>query len=135
MAKNKKKTPKLDVSNPALPLKSSPFAGLGELAGALPEGKPVPDAEPAAPPTGPTPTAPRRAVVRLERKGRRGKEVTLVEQLDLPPEELESWLKALKQSLGCGGSREGETLVLQGDQRETLPPLLKKRGVKKVSVG
>ena len=84
----------------------------------------------------PTPAkGPARAVVRMERKGRGGKEVTVVEQLGLRPAELETWLKALKGALGCGGAVEGDTLVLQGDQRDRLPALLEKRGVRRVTVG
>src|SRR5690349_20789812 len=78
---------------------------------------------------------PARAVVRMERKGRGGKEVTVVERLELGPAELEAWLKALKNALGCGGALEGETLVLQGDQRKRLPEILTSRGVRKVTVG
>ena len=70
-----------------------------------------------------------------QRKGRGGKEVTLVEQLDLSGRELEQWLKALKNSLGCGGVLEGAALVLQGDQRKRLPALLEARGVRKVIIG
>jgi translation initiation factor 1 len=95
-------------------------------------------------PSGPAPVAasgkkeerkgPARAVVRLERKGRGGKEVTVVEHLELPSAEREVWLKALKNSLGCGGVVEEESLVLQGDQRERLPALLGARGVRRVVV-
>jgi translation initiation factor 1 len=74
-------------------------------------------------------------VVRMERKGRGGKEVTVVEQLGLPPPEREVWLKALKGTLGCGGAVEEESLVLQGDHRERLPALLEARGVRRVIVG
>jgi translation initiation factor 1 len=81
------------------------------------------------------PAGPARAVVRLERKGRGGKEVTLVEQLDLGERELVSWLKALKSALGCGGAVEGTRLVLQGDHRQRLASLLSERGVRKVTVG
>ena len=59
----------------------------------------------------------------------------MVEQLSLRPAELEQWLKALKGQLGCGGTCEEDTLVLQGDQRERLPGLLAARGVRKVTVG
>lgn len=76
-----------------------------------------------------------RAVLRYERSGRGGKEVTLVEQLELKPAEREQWLKALKSSLGCGGYVEGDALVIQGDQRKRLPQLLIARGVKKVTIG
>ena len=111
----------------------NPFAVLGGLGGARP-------AEPAkAEP--PAPAAPDvhgkripRAVVRYERTGRGGKEVTVVEHLLIGDAERAAWLKALKVALGCGGSVEGQTLVLQGDQRERLPKLLTARGVKKVTV-
>ena len=76
-----------------------------------------------------------RAVVRMERAGRGGKEVTVVEQLGLPASVLDAWLKALKGALGCGGSVEGDALLLQGDHRKRLPALLTARGVKKVTVG
>jgi translation initiation factor 1 len=74
-------------------------------------------------------------VVRFERKGRGGKEVTCVEQLELTPAELERWLRELKQLLGCGGTLEGTVLVLQGDHRQRLRDVLSERGVRKISVG
>lgn len=80
-------------------------------------------------------SGPRRAVIRLERKGRNGKEVTLVEQLGLREEEMVSWLGELKQSLGCGGTVEGAALLFQGDQRERLERALRARGVERISVG
>ena len=92
-----------------------------------PEPKPIPE------PAGPVTQA--RAVVRMERSGRGGTEVTVVEQLVLDDAGRQTWLKALKSSLGCGGTIEGETLVLQGDHRERLRALLTARGVKKVTVG
>ena len=74
-----------------------------------------------------------RAVVRMERAGRGGKEVTVVEHLELPAPEREKWLKALKAALGCGGVVEGGNLVLQGDHRKRLPGILAERGVKRVT--
>jgi translation initiation factor 1 len=105
----------------------NPFGALREKLGNLPAG-PAPRA--------PEPRkGPARAVVRMERKGRCGKEVTVIEQLELPPRELDIWLKDLKNALGCGGAVENATLVLQGDQRKRLPELLAARGVRKVVVG
>lgn len=83
----------------------------------------------------PAPKGPAKAVVRLERKGRGGKDVTVIEQLGLGRVELETWLKALKTRLGCGGDVEDDNLVLQGDLRTRLEPLLKARGVRKVVIG
>jgi translation initiation factor 1 len=110
---------------------NNPFAGLEALKSALPD-KPPPPPPPAAPAKGPA-----KCVVRMERVGRGGKEVTVIEQLEmsLSLKEREKWLKALKGSLGCGGTLEGDNLVLQGDHRERLPALLEKKGVKKVIVG
>jgi translation initiation factor 1 len=73
-----------------------------------------------------------RAVVRMERSGRGGKEVTVIEQLDLSAAERDDWLKGLKASLGCGGVVEGDNIVLQGDHRKRLPKILTSRGVKKI---
>jgi translation initiation factor 1 len=105
---------------------NNPFAALQSKRDELPAGKP--------PPPKKEKPGPARAVVRMERKGRGGKEVTVVEQLGLPASELEKWLKALKQGLGCGGVVEDDTLVLQGDQRERIEPLLLGRGVRKVTI-
>jgi len=48
--------------------------------------KPPPSADP------PPPAGPARAVVRIERKGRGGKEATIVEKLELNAKTLELWL-------------------------------------------
>jgi translation initiation factor 1 len=74
-------------------------------------------------------------VIRLERKGRGGKEATLVEKLDLGDGELRAWLGELKAALGCGGTVEGDALALQGDQRARVKELLVKRGVRRVTIG
>ena len=73
----------------------------------------------------------RRVVLRLEKKGRRGKAVTLIE--GLPSALLDGLGRDLKRTLGCGVSREEAVLVVQGDQRDRLEPLLRERGVGKVS--
>ncbi len=104
---------------------NNPFAQLGGLRDALPQGKPKPEKER---------PGPARAVVRLERAGRRGKEVTIVEHLELPAAQREAWLKELKSALGCGGALEDEALVLQGDLRERAAKWLEKKGVRKVTV-
>ena len=113
---------------------NNPFASLGSLKERLPA-----TPEQAVPATSTPPLATSRtgktyarAVVRMERSGRGGKEVTVVEQLDLSAAERDEWLKALKASLGCGGVVEGDNLVLQGDHRKRLPKILTSRGVKKI---
>jgi translation initiation factor 1 len=111
-------------------MKHNPFGSLRSLRDSLPAGDP-PEEQPKE---APAPKGPARAVVRYERKGRGGKEVTVVEQLELPRRDLEAWLKALKGSLGCGGAVEDSSLVLQGDHRKRLPALLEGRGVRKISI-
>ena len=105
------------------------FAGLAPLRDALPASERSEQA-----PT-PVPRGPARAVVRYERKGRGGKEATVIEQLALAPRERAEWLLAMKQALGCGGMVEGEALVLQGDQRTRVRAWLEARGVSRISVG
>lgn len=93
--------------------------------------KPKPDTRPAS---SADPKPPARAVVRLERKGRGGKKVTVVSHLDLSPAALETWSTGLRKQLGCGSSVEDDTLVFQGDQRKRLRKLLEDRGVRNVTV-
>ena len=71
----------------------------------------------------------------MERKQRGGKEVTIVDKLGLREAELEQWCRDLKKALGCGGSIDGETIVLQGDLRERLAAVLTAKGIGKVTVG
>lgn len=110
-----------------VPTKDDPFAALAKLRDQLPPG-------PVSKQVAPEPKGPARAVVRLEKKHRRGKEVTVVEKLGLPSIELEKWCKQLKQTLGCGGTVEGDALVLQGDFRQRLPDVLTAMGVRGVKV-
>jgi len=108
--------------------RDSSFASLQRLRDSLPPG---PASTVEAPPRS---KGPARAVVRLERKHRGGKEVTIVEKLELGPDALATWCKELKQALGCGGSVDGDAIVLQGDLRQRLPAVLTKKGVGKVTV-
>jgi translation initiation factor 1 len=120
-----------DRPRDARPASASPFAQLEALRSSLPAGP----APPAAPGADAPPRGPARAVVRMERKGRGGKEVTVVDKLGLGPAALEAWCRDLKQALGCGGAVDGELIVLQGDLRTRAPAVLTARGVGKVTVG
>ncbi len=127
MAKRDKSPP---AATPA-PVNAA-LAGLAARMGDVPR-----VAAPAAPMAAPKPPGrppPARAVVRMERAGRGGRTVTVVEKLELRPTELAAWLGDLKRSLGCGGVVEGTALVLQGDTRERVGAWLGNRGVKKVTV-
>lgn len=107
---------------------NNPFGALGGLRQALPQ---APE-KPAAPEK--EKKGPARAVVRMERAGRKGKEVTVVEHLEVSAPEREAWLKELKAAMGCGGQLEGDALVLQGDLRERVGKWLEKKGVRKVTI-
>lgn len=115
----------------------NPFKALEALRDKLPS-KPIepPSTTPPRPADAGAPArGPARAVVRLERKGRGGKEATVIEKLELPAAELDSWVKDMKRALGCGGAVEGEAIVLAGDQRDRAIALLEKRGVRRVIRG
>jgi translation initiation factor 1 len=111
---------------------SSPFAGLAGMRDSLPVQQQAPSATGSAP--APEKKGPARAVVRYERKGRGGKETTIIEKLELKPAELEKWCKDAKSAMGCGGFIENGSIVLQGDLRKRLEPWLTARGVRKVTV-
>jgi len=106
--------------------KKKGFGSLHELRSVVPD-RPLP--EPVKP------KGPARAVVRMERKQRRGKEVTVIDKLELRPTELEEWCRELKKALGCGGAVEDGTIVLQGDLRQRVEAVLLARGVGKVTIG
>jgi translation initiation factor 1 len=124
-----RKRPEPPAAAGAAPPPNNPFGSLSNLRDQLPAGQ-----APAVPTEKPPPPGPARAVVRYERKGRKGKEVTVVDKLGLREADLEAWTRALKQALGVGGSVEDDTIVLQGDCRARLPALLTARGVRKVTV-
>jgi translation initiation factor 1 len=113
---------------------NNPFGALKPLRDAMPDPPKAPEPAKPAAPLKPNRRVIPRAVVRMERSGRGGKEVTVIEHMALSPKERDEWLKALKAGLGCGGVVEGEHLVLQGDQRKRVPKLLEARGVKKITV-
>lgn len=74
----------------------------------------------------------RKITVAFERKGRGGKSATII--ADFPPEvtddEIAVLAARLKQRLGTGGSSRGGEILIQGDKREQLRPLLAAEGYK-----
>jgi len=73
--------------------------------------------------------------IRREKKGRGGKTVTVVSGLDGPPTDLDRWLKVLKAHCGAGGTREGDTLVIQGDHRGRVQARLEADGLRVKQAG
>lgn len=69
------------------------------------------------------------AVIQLQRKGRGGKEVTVVSGLTLNGIEMLALLQELKSSLGCGGTLKQQQLELQGNRIDAIKRTLKIRGI------
>jgi translation initiation factor 1 len=72
--------------------------------------------------------------LKLERKGRGGKKVTLLEGLTLQGKELERFVKKLRRGMGAGAKIEGDRVVVQGDLRERLSQWLEKQGAGRVRI-
>lgn len=92
----------------------------------------VPRKEKPADKTSKPPASPahRKVIVRLEKKGRGGKSVSITEGLQLPGSELEKLLKQLKTKLGTGGTVKDGSLEIQGDHRDALCSFLEALGYK-----
>jgi translation initiation factor 1 len=69
-----------------------------------------------------------KATVRLDRKGRGGKSVTVIEGLRMPQKELEALLRQLKARLGTGGTLKDTCLEIQGDHCDAIMAALEKLG-------
>jgi translation initiation factor 1 len=69
-------------------------------------------------------------VVRVSREtqGRKGKGVTVITGLGLPPNELDALATELKKHCGSGGSVENGRIEIQGDHRDRLVAELIRRG-------
>lgn len=69
-----------------------------------------------------------RCVLRLEKKGRGGKSVTVVADLPKSQAFLAALAAELKRACGTGGTVADAAVEIQGDQRERLRPLLAAKG-------
>ncbi len=67
------------------------------------------------------------AVISKEKKGRGGKEVTIIRGLT---GNLKPLLKALQKFCGSGGTVKNQQIELQGDQRSKAAEYLEKQGIK-----
>jgi translation initiation factor 1 len=70
------------------------------------------------------------AAIRRETKGRGGKTVTVVYNLQLTPDDLKFLARQLKQACGTGGTVKDDTIEIQGDHRETITAHLRRMGYK-----
>lgn len=58
--------------------------------------------------------------LRLDKKRRRGKTVTLASGFQLSPKDLKSLTKLLKQNCGAGGTAKADEIEIQGDHRDKI---------------
>ncbi len=73
--------------------------------------------------------------VRLEKKNRGGKTVTVIYELPDNEKYFKKLTKKLKAKCGCGGSFKGESIEIQGDRKEDIIKILEGEGFKAISSG
>ncbi len=69
-----------------------------------------------------------RVIVRLDKKARAGKAVTIVEGIRMSQKDMDALLKRLKTRLATGGTIKDSSLEIQGDHCAVVLDLLKKEG-------
>ncbi|HSM23406.1 MAG TPA: translation initiation factor Sui1 [Anaerolineaceae bacterium] len=73
--------------------------------------------------------------LRIDRKGRGGKSVTLIEGLVASEQELKELAKELKKVCGAGGAVKNGLIEIQGDVRDLLKEKLEQKGFKVKKAG
>jgi len=64
--------------------------------------------------------------ISIEKKGRKGKSVTLITGIPLPPADMKKLARQLKNTCGAGGAVKGGVIEIQGDHRQKVIEQLKK---------
>ena len=80
-------------------------------------------------------TAGQKVLVKLDRKGRRGKTVTVVEGLSIDATGLEALAKKLKSACGSGGTIKDGKIEVQGEHRERILEILTGLGYRPKAAG
>lgn len=73
--------------------------------------------------------------VSLDKSGRAGKAVSLVEGFAGPAAELDKLARDLKNLCGTGGSAKDGQILIQGDQRQKIAGFLEKKGARVRLIG
>lgn len=68
--------------------------------------------------------------ISYEKKGRGGKQVTIISGFNIDSEELNNVAATLKRKLGTGGSARGGEILIQGDRRNDVKTQLTAMGFK-----
>ena len=74
------------------------------------------------------PAAQQKLIVKIDRRARAGKQVTLVTGFVGRSEDLAALAKTLKTKCGVGGSAKDGEIIIQGDFRDRVTVLLKDMG-------
>lgn len=104
-------------------------ASLEALKSALPGGEETPLAGTPVQSEPPAAKQPRLDIV-LDRKGRKGKDATIIAGFILDDAEVAAIAGCLKQKLGTGGSARGGEILIQGDKRRQVLDALVAMGYK-----
>ncbi len=70
------------------------------------------------------------AAISRDRKGRKGKTVTVIRDLKLTAQDIQSLARTLKQACGSGGTVKVGAIEIQGDHREKIAARLRSLGYK-----
>lgn len=73
--------------------------------------------------------------LRIDRKGRGGKSVTLIEGLQKSDEDLKTLAKEIKKQCGTGGAVKDGIIEIQGDVRDFLLLFFQNKGIKVKKAG
>lgn len=68
--------------------------------------------------------------VSIDRKKRKGKEVTLIEGFEGKDDDLKTLAKVLKSSCGVGGTAKDGEILIQGNFRDKIMDILAEKGYK-----
>lgn len=118
---------------PSSDLSHNPFGALAGLGESLPAGEAEAPAAPAPIETSSPPRFPKKLVVRMEKKGRRGKTVTRIS--GVPSGELKALAVEMKKGLGCGAVVEEGDLLLLGSLVDRAATWLDKAGATQIVKG
>ena len=65
-----------------------------------------------------------------ERKGRGGKQATIITGFTIPDDALQELASQMKRTLGTGGSARAGEILIQGDRRDAVRSFLRQKGYK-----